>query len=79
MRTTDEEIKDFVQNIIWIRKYHRLSKKQMASLSGISVYSLNKLEKGVLPKRLGVNVLFNIEKNFNIFPRQLFNEKFEEK
>ena len=40
---TDAEI--FMFNVKWLREKHGLSKKEMAKILGISVGTLNKIEK----------------------------------
>ena len=56
----------FLQNIIWLRKHYGLSKKEMAKKLGIGIWTLNKIEKGELPPRLKIDVLFYIYKEFGI-------------
>ena len=65
------ETENFIYNIIWLRKKHNLSKSKMAKLLGISVSSLNKLENGILPPRLGTEVIFLIQEQFHIHPKDL--------
>lgn len=57
----------FLHNIIWLRKQYGLSKKEMAHKLGISVWMLNKIEKGELPPNLKIDVLFVIYKEFGVF------------
>lgn len=66
---------NFVYNIIWIRKQYKLTKKDMAECMGIGVGSLNKIEKQVLPPRLSVRVVFNIEDSFGIPAKDLMGVK----
>lgn len=60
-------IEIFLHNVIWLRKHYGLSKKEMAKKLGISVWMLNKIEKGELPPRLAIDVLFCIYKEFGVF------------
>lgn len=69
----DNEIDIFLKNISYLRKHNKLSKRKMAEILGIGVKSLNKIENGELPPRIGVNVFFKIEKNFGISPKNLFS------
>ena len=69
----DNEIDIFLKNISCLRKHNKLSKRKMAEILGIGVKSLNKIENGELPPRIGVNVFFKIEKNFGISPKNLFS------
>ena len=44
----------------------------MAKILKIGIESLNKIEKGVLPKRLSVNIVFCIEDYFKILAKDQF-------
>ena len=70
----DTEIKQFVVNIVYLRKRHNLSKKEMAQILGIGIGSYNKLEQGIFPERLAVDVIFNISDYFKIPPAHLFEK-----
>ncbi len=67
---TDAEI--FMFNVVWLRKEYGLSKKKMAKILGISAGTLNKIEKGELPPRLSVEIVFNIYNYFGILPKNQF-------
>lgn len=67
---TDAEI--FMFNVKWLREKHGLSKKEMAKILGISVGTLNKIEKSELPPRLSVDIVFNIYQHFGIHPKNQF-------
>ncbi len=56
----------FINNIIWIREKYGLSKKAMSEIMHIGVQSLSRLEKGELPCRMCVGVLFYLEAHFGI-------------
>ena len=60
-------IEIFLYNVIWLRKHYGLSKKEMAKKLGISVWMLNKIERGELPPNLKIDVLFCIRKEFGVF------------
>ena len=68
-------IENLSKNIKEIRKANGLTQKEMAKRLGIGVSSLSKLENGILPPRLTVDVLFIIERNFHIKVHRLFGEK----
>ncbi len=68
------EIKQFLVNVAYLRKRHNLSKKEMAQILGIGIGSYNKLEQGILPERLSVDVIFNITDYFKIPPANLFQK-----
>ena len=68
------EIKQFLLNIVYLRKCHNLSKKEMAQILGIGMGSYNKIEQGIFPKRLTTDAIFNITKYFKIPPACLFRK-----
>lgn len=76
-KRTDAEIENFLCNIIWLKNNYRLSKRKMAKMLGIGIKSLDKLEKGEIPLRIGVEVVFNIHKNFGVVPKDLFGQRLE--
>ena len=53
-----QQYKNLTLNIIKLRKENNLSKKEMAQILHISSYSLNKIEKGELPPRLNIDIVF---------------------
>ena len=63
----------FFHNIVWLRKHYGISKKRMAELLGIGLWSLNKIEKGIIPPRLDVHILFAVSKQFGIPVSELFS------
>ena len=70
---TNDEINNFMNNIAYLRKKNGLSKKEMANVLNISVYALNKIERGELPKKISVEVVFNLQKRFKISPEKQFS------
>ena len=60
------EAEIWMKNVCFLRKITGLSKRKMATLMGIGVASLNKIERGEMPERLTVEVIFRIEKEFGI-------------
>ena len=44
-------------NIIWLRKHHGYSKRKMAELLGIGLWSLNRLERFEIPPKLTVDII----------------------
>ncbi len=65
-KETDQEFENFIHNIIWLRKQHGLSKKEMAKILGIGMKSMEKIEKGEIPPRLGINAMVNILNAFGV-------------
>ncbi len=72
-----EEWNTLSENIRWLRKRYHLSKKDMAAILDIGIGSFNKVEKGELPPRLGVDILFNIQHYFGIQPQALLTKRLE--
>ncbi len=70
----DHEIKILCENIKKLRAKENLSRKEMASRLGIGVFSLKKLENGILPPRLTWRFLLSIHESFGIFPSDIMTE-----
>ncbi len=68
----DIYILNFCNNVKRLRKQSGLSRKEMAKKLGIGIKSLSMIEGGVLPKRLGAEIIFEIYNNFGINPREIF-------
>ncbi len=73
----EEEVNNLLYNIKWLRLRHGLTEEQMAEILGIGVGSLRKIEKGELPPRLSVNIVFEVQNYFALKPKDLFCAKFE--
>ena len=72
----EQELKLFCNNLSTLRKREKLSLTHMASKLNISVKSLKLLEAGTLPPRLSTAILFAIQKNFGVAPRDMFTLSF---
>lgn len=72
------EIENFAHNVAWLRKHYGISKKKMAELLWIGIWSLNKIEKGEIPTRLSVEILFDIHKCFGACPAAQFSRRLGE-
>lgn len=75
----NQEFDNFCHNVAWLRKHHKLSKKEMAKRLGIGVGSLNKLESGTVPPNMTSDVLNNLCQHFNIILSDLFGRRLGEK
>lgn len=71
---TNKENQVLLQNLAQLRRHYGLSKAKMAKVLGISVASWNKIENGILPKRLSTRVLFRAQAFFKIPVSDLFRE-----
>lgn len=66
---------NLIHNLTFLRRRYGLSKKAMAQLLRISLYSLNLLEKGILPPHLGVEMIFRAQACFDIGIQDLFGKR----
>ena len=69
------EIQFFCKNLAALRKATGASVTTMAERLHISPRTLRSLEGGILPPRLSVSILFRIEKEYGIPPKDMFLEK----
>ncbi len=76
--TNKNELDNVLDNIKWLRRNNNISKKQMAKILGIGLKTLNKIEDGEMPPRLGAGILCNISKHFGISSYKLFEQNFHE-
>lgn len=67
-----DELKIFCANFKQIREILILSKQQMSKLLNVSVATVTGLENGLIPRRVGVNLLLAIYENFEIAPAEMF-------
>lgn len=72
------QLENLICNIAYLRKRLGISKREMAKLLGIGVATLQKLEQGILPPRLGVELFFHIQRNFGIAPVTILTRRLEE-
>ena len=66
------EFDTLLHNIRKLRKHNNLSKKQMASIMEVSIKTLNRIENGEMPPRLGANSIYNICVYFKVRSSTLF-------
>ncbi len=69
---------NFVSMLIYLRESNGLTKEEMASMLGIGVKTLEKIEKGELPERLGANIVMAITKHFGISPSDQWKGNFKD-
>ena len=72
------QLENLICNLVFLRKHFGISRKRMAKLLGIGVTTLQKLEQGILPPRLGVDIFFHIQRNFGIAPVTILTRRLEE-
>ncbi len=71
----NEAITYLAYNVSYLRRKHNITKNDMAKILGIGIKSLNRIEQGILPPRLSVEILFNIREYFGIPLNILIGEK----
>lgn len=74
MKRKDYE-ENFLSNIVWIRKYYGISKKNMAKLLKIGVSDIICMENGKLPPELSAEIIFNVHKCFGVAPADLMEKQ----
>ena len=72
---TDFEI--FMDNVAWLRKHHKLTKKKMAQIMGIGVKSLTLIENGIFPERLRIDACLNTQRYFGIPVKDLLQNRLD--
>lgn len=72
------ELQLLCNNIRKLRLKNGLSQKQMAKHLHIGTESLRKMERGEIPPRMGVNLIFYTCKYFGVTIRQLFSENLQD-
>ena len=75
---TEQEVQILMQNITWLRKKYGYSKKMMAGILGIGLWSLNKIERGELPPKLSVELLITVWRRFGIYPSVMLTRRLGE-
>ena len=73
-----KEIENYLYNVKSLRLHHGITKKQMAKILGISIGSMNKIERGTMPPRLSVKIIINIYNYFCLLSEEMFTRKFDE-
>lgn len=71
----ESQLQNFLYNLKYLRKSNGISKRKMAKLLGIGIGSLNKIESGKLPPRLGVSVFFDVQRLFGITPQEQLSSR----
>ena len=77
--TSETELQNLIQNIVWLQRENSISERDVARLLKISEKSYRKLVRGEMPPRLNVHILFQVQKHFGIPPKDLFSVCLENK
>lgn len=70
------ELQIFMKNVKCLRRYYGLSKKEMADIMNVSVYTINKIEKEEFPPKLSVTAIFDLQNYFGIKAKDLVSVLF---
>lgn len=68
----EKEILNFCNNIYCLRKNNHFSKAEMCRRIKVSIKTLSLLENGIIPPKISCEIIFNVSKEFNIKPKELF-------
>lgn len=63
----------FCENMKRLREDYAFTKTKMAQILGVSVATITKIEKGVIPPRLNMDAIDRAAEYFGITPYNLFN------
>ena len=72
--SNQEELLNFCHNVKTVRRNMNLSKAKMAKVMGIGIHSLNLIENGVFPERLGINAVVKFCFTFGISLKDAFTK-----
>lgn len=70
----EEEYKNLLDNIVWLRNHYEFSIERMADIMGISIEMINEIENGKMPQELTVEAIFNMQDFFRIEPQDLLGQ-----
>ena len=70
----EKELKNFFKNVLYLRKKYGYTQKEMANILGISVSSLRKVERGMIPRCITAETLYNLCYYFQISADLILNE-----
>ena len=73
----DAQMANLLYNVVWLRQHHGISKTKMAKLLGISVQTLNSLESGILPPRVGFAFIIRLHAQFHYPMGTLFLDRLQ--
>ena len=62
-----------MQNLVWLRHHHGISKARMAKLLGIGAKTMNRIESGEFPPGISVRVIFRASRTFHVAAKDLFD------
>ena len=69
----EQEILNFCRKVTALRQAHGLSVREMAKRLGVSEKTIRSVESGFIPPRLSCSILFRIEREFGVPPKDMFS------
>lgn len=75
---SDPEIQTLLHNIAFLRRKSGLSKRRFAQLLHTTPQTLTRMEQGILPKGIDVEVFFYAWKHFGFPPSILLSVRLDE-
>lgn len=67
-----EEVLIFCENVKTLRTREGLSREQIAQRLGTDAKIIESIENKIIPEDLGCDIIFKINKEFGILPKDIF-------
>ncbi|MBE6936481.1 MAG: helix-turn-helix transcriptional regulator [Ruminococcaceae bacterium] len=75
MTPIEQELATFCYNVALLRRYFHLTQKEMADALEISVYSLRKLERGMITEKITLDLVYYLNVRFGVPYTKLFSRE----
>ena len=69
----NSEFRILCSNIIYLKNKNKLTQKELSEISGLSLYSISKIKKGICTDKITAETLYRLSKYFKIRIADLFN------
>ena len=69
----NSELRNLCSNIIYFKNKNKLTQKELSEISGLSLYSIRKIKKGICTDKITTETLYRLAKFFKIRMADLFN------
>lgn len=69
----NSELRNLCSNIIYLKNKNKLTQKELSEISGLSLYSIRKIKKGICTDEITTETLYRLAKFFKIRMADLFN------
>ena len=74
---TEEHCRNICHNIRFLRRKYGLSRTAMARRIHVTIKTLDSMEAGVIPDRIGIYFLYYVQQAFDIAPQDLMMTRLE--